>query len=223
MTEHMTEAEKRAHLREVVSDFDTAMLVTRTAKGEIRARPLALASPESSADMLEDGVLYFPTSLASPKIEEIAADPRVAVTMQDKRRFVSISGTARILSDRALVDRLWSETWKVWFPNGKARSRAVPAGGVAHRRGILGSEGRQGARVPVRGGQGLRAGRHARDQRRAARQGADLVQLPRSLRLEKNAATPGDWALRAWAHRVSCSSVWLITRGPPARRLSRGR
>jgi general stress protein 26 len=119
MTEHMTEAEKRAHLREVVSDFDTAMLVTRTRKGDIRARPLALASPESSSDMLEDGVLYFPTSLTSPKIEEIAADPRVAVTMQDKRRFVSISGTARILSDRALVDRLWSETWKVWFPNGK--------------------------------------------------------------------------------------------------------
>jgi general stress protein 26 len=85
----------------------------------VRARPLALAAPENSADMLEDGVLYFPTSLSSPKIEEIAADPRVAVTMQDKRRFVSISGTARILSDRALVERLWSEAWKVWFPQGK--------------------------------------------------------------------------------------------------------
>jgi general stress protein 26 len=119
MNEHMTEAEKRAHLREVVSDFDTAMLVTRTTAGEIRARPLALSAAETGADMLEDGVLYFPTSLSSPKIEEIAADPRVAVTMQDKRRFVSISGTARILSDRALVDRLWSEAWKVWFPDGK--------------------------------------------------------------------------------------------------------
>jgi general stress protein 26 len=119
MNEHMTEAEKRAHLREVVSDFDTAMLVTRTPAGEVRARPLALAAPETGADMLEDGVLYFPTSLASPKIEEIAADPRVAVTMQDRRRFVSISGTARILSDRALVDRLWAEAWKVWFPDGR--------------------------------------------------------------------------------------------------------
>ena len=119
MNEHMSEAEKRAHLREVVSDFETAMLVTRTPVGEVRARPLALAASETGADMLEDGVLYFPTSLASPKIEEIAADRRVAVTMQDKRRFVSISGTARILTDRALVDRLWSEAWKVWFPDGK--------------------------------------------------------------------------------------------------------
>jgi general stress protein 26 len=119
MTAHMTETEKRAHLREVVADFDTAMLVTRTTTGDTRARPLALASPDGGVDMLEDGVLYFPTSLSSPKIEEIAADPRVAVTMQDKRRFVSITGTARILSDRQLVDRLWTEAWKVWFPKGK--------------------------------------------------------------------------------------------------------
>jgi general stress protein 26 len=119
MNEHMTEAEKRAHLREVVSDFDTAMLVTRTPVGELRARPLALSAPETGADMLEDGVLYFPTSLASPKVEEIAADARVGVTMQDRRRFVSISGVARILSERALVDRLWSEAWKIWFPDGK--------------------------------------------------------------------------------------------------------
>lgn len=123
MADQMTEAEKRAHLREVVADFDTAMLVTRTKQGEVRARPLALAKPdegpEALEDVLEDGLLYFPTSLASPKIEEIAGDARVAVTMQDKRRFVSISGTARIVSDRGLVDRLWSESWKVWFPRGK--------------------------------------------------------------------------------------------------------
>jgi general stress protein 26 len=64
-------------------------------------------------------VLYFPTSLASPKIDEIAADARVAVTMQDKRRFVSISGSARILRDPVLVERLWTDSWKVWFPEGK--------------------------------------------------------------------------------------------------------
>ncbi len=45
--------------------------------------------------------------------------PEVAVTLQDSRRFVSIAGTARITRDRALIDRLWSETWKLWFPQGK--------------------------------------------------------------------------------------------------------
>jgi general stress protein 26 len=33
--------------------------------------------------------------------------------------FVSVTGTARLVDDRALVDRLWSDTWKVWFPRGK--------------------------------------------------------------------------------------------------------
>ena len=42
-------------------------------------------------------------------------------------------------------------------------------------------------------------------------------------RRAKNAATPGVWALRAWAHRDSCSRVWFITRGPPCRRLRRGK
>jgi general stress protein 26 len=39
--------------------------------------------------------------------------------MQDRRRFVSLSGTARIVRDRALIARLWKSSWKVWFPKGK--------------------------------------------------------------------------------------------------------
>ena len=116
MGEHMTEAEKRAHLREVMADFDTAMLVTHGQDGQPRARPLAIARSE---DGEPEGVLYFPTKLSSPKVEEIAANPQVCVTMQDKRRFVSVSGTAQIKRERALVESLWSDAWKVWFPEGK--------------------------------------------------------------------------------------------------------
>jgi general stress protein 26 len=115
MAEHMTEAEKRAHLREVMADFDTAMLVTRSESGP-RARPLAVAR---SADGEPEGVLYFPTSISSPKVQEIADDPLVCVTMQDKRRFVSVSGTAQIKRDRRLVSSLWTDAWRVWFPEGK--------------------------------------------------------------------------------------------------------
>jgi general stress protein 26 len=114
--ETMSEAEKRAHLREVVANFDTAMLVTRSLQGEMRARPLALAAhPEQPGDSR----IYFPTSAQSLKVHEIEADPRVSITMQDARRFVSLSGHAGITQDRALIDRMWSESWKVWFPNGK--------------------------------------------------------------------------------------------------------
>ncbi len=39
MATHVSEAEKREHVRELISGFDTAMLVTRTTEGTIgRAR-----------------------------------------------------------------------------------------------------------------------------------------------------------------------------------------
>ena len=110
----LNEEEKRAHLREVIADFDTAMLITHAEGGELRARPLALAQTK------DDGVLYFPTSSSSPKIRELEVDSHVCVTMQDRRRrFVSISGHAQIMRDRPIIEALWSDAWKVWFPQGK--------------------------------------------------------------------------------------------------------
>jgi general stress protein 26 len=108
--------ENRRHLHELVQGFDTAMLVTRTADGSLRARPLTVAKSKEPHD---SGLVYFSTSVESPKIDELESDARVAVTFQDSKRYISLSGTARLTRDRALIDELWSEAWKVWFPKGK--------------------------------------------------------------------------------------------------------
>lgn len=105
-------AESRIRLSELLDEFDTAMLVTRAADGRLRARPLSFAGEH-------DGRLFFSTAADSPKVAELEDDARVAVTMQDRARYVSISGTAEVSDDRALVDRLWRESWRVWFPGGK--------------------------------------------------------------------------------------------------------
>ena len=112
-TTTLSEAEKRERLSELMAGFSTAMLVTRTRDGGMRARPLSIAGKR------EDGGVYFSTAIESPKVDELHADPHVAVVMQDGGRFVSLSGVAHILQDRGLVERLWSESWKVWFPKGK--------------------------------------------------------------------------------------------------------
>ncbi|MEP6653032.1 MAG: pyridoxamine 5'-phosphate oxidase family protein [Myxococcales bacterium] len=110
----MTDAEKREHLVELMDHFETAMLVTRTAGGGLRSRPLAVAEARA------DGGMYFATSSKSGKVHEIDDDPHVNVAMQNgHRQFVSVSGRAHVERDRGLVDRLWSESWKVWFPDGK--------------------------------------------------------------------------------------------------------
>lgn len=40
--------------------------------------------------------------------------------MQSNLKFVSVSGTAKAVEDRAKVDELWKESWKIWFPQGKS-------------------------------------------------------------------------------------------------------
>jgi general stress protein 26 len=114
MSTVISESEKRDRLKKLIGHFDTAMLVTRTADGGMRARPLSIA--ESRAD----GGLYFSTAADSAKVAEIEANRQVAVTMQNGKRFVSITGTARVVDDRDLVEKLWTEAWRIWFPDGRS-------------------------------------------------------------------------------------------------------
>ena len=108
-----TEDEKKQHLHELIKGFRTAVLVTRAPDGGLHGRPLSLAEAQ------DDGTVFFSTSVASPKVGELEADAHVAVILQDSKRYVSLSGTARTSQDRTLIDRLWTDAWKVWFPEGK--------------------------------------------------------------------------------------------------------
>lgn len=99
-------------LDELMDEFDTAMLVTRSLQGDLRARPMAVAQHT------DEGVLYFATRDATAKLEEILRSQKVAVTMQGDGVYLSISGTAKILTDRALADELWSPPMRLWFPDG---------------------------------------------------------------------------------------------------------
>lgn len=100
-------------LRDLLTDFDAAMLVTRTPAGELRSRPMAVA------DIQPDGVMWFITERYSGKLDEISRDNHVNVSMQSERKFVSISGRAVAVDDARKVAELWNEAWRVWFPGGK--------------------------------------------------------------------------------------------------------
>jgi general stress protein 26 len=100
-------------LRELLNEFGVAMFVTRTPDGDLRGRPMALADAEP------DGTLWFATDRHSGKVDELAADGHVAVTLQSATKFISLSGTAAAVDDRAKLAQLWKVEWKVWFPGGK--------------------------------------------------------------------------------------------------------
>jgi general stress protein 26 len=96
-------------LHELLDEFGVAMLVTRTPNGDLRGRPMALAEAQP------DGTLWFATDRHSAKVDELDRDGHVVVTMQSKTKFVSLSGKAAVIDDRAKLAQLWKAEWKVWF------------------------------------------------------------------------------------------------------------
>jgi general stress protein 26 len=106
--------------QDLIKEFDTAMLVTRTADDRLEARPMAIADVEETND------LWFITSSETRKVDEIFTDPRVQVVCQDEQdKYLSISGTARVEKDRGKVEEIWKEPYKTWFPDGKDDPRLV--------------------------------------------------------------------------------------------------
>lgn len=113
-TRHENPQDLRKNLYDLLDNFDTAMLITRSSEGHMHARPMAVAELRPDVDA------YFVTSIDSPKVMEINANSTVTLSFQSSNQFASICGSMSVVRDQALVDRLWKEAWKLWFPKGKS-------------------------------------------------------------------------------------------------------
>jgi general stress protein 26 len=104
-------------LRDLLEEFDTVMLITRTPDGLLRARPMAV----QDADAIPGWDLWLVTADDSPKVAEIAYEENVCVCAlrSRDRAYISISARAEVQRDRAEIERLWKPDWKLWFPEGK--------------------------------------------------------------------------------------------------------
>ena len=105
--------ESKDHLIDILKSYTTAMFITMEADGTAHARPMSIASvgPEN--------VMLLVTSVKSPTVANIVSQPIVTLTMQGSTRFVALSGNATIVYDRTPIEGLWSEAWRIWFPDGK--------------------------------------------------------------------------------------------------------
>ena len=112
----MTRANDLEKLRELVKDIDFCMLTTIDEGGDLHSRPMS-----SNGDIDADGDIWFFTSASSHKVSEINQLPKVNVSFADpeNQRYISVSGTAQLVRDRAKIDELWRPEFKIWFPEGK--------------------------------------------------------------------------------------------------------
>ena len=127
----------RNHLHDVVNDFDVAMLVTYSTNA-MHARPMAIAC-------LDDGIgAYLVTNNNSLKIDEIRANPNALLTFQSARTFASLRGEVTVLHDRQLIDKMWKDAWKIWFPIGKSDPNIALLKFTAHEGEYWDNAGMQG-------------------------------------------------------------------------------
>ncbi len=91
-----------------------AMLVTEDGD-HLRGRPMAASQRDF------DGTLWFFTPASSHKVSEVQRDTRVCVTYAEpsKQDYVSLSGRARLVRDKAAIKAHWSEGVRTWFPKGQ--------------------------------------------------------------------------------------------------------
>jgi len=110
-----TNQEAIAKLRELINDIDIAMLTTVDEDGTLRSRPMGTQRAEF------DGDLWFITRVDTPKVDEIQRQSRVNISYAkpDKNRYVSVSGTAVLVNDKAKIDEFWTPIYKAFFPEGK--------------------------------------------------------------------------------------------------------
>jgi general stress protein 26 len=97
-----------------IQDIEICMFSTIEADGNIVSRPM------STRQIDADGTIWFYTDDHSEKVEEVARFDHVNLAYADvsKQTYISLSGTAELVTDRAMITKLWSPVLQAWFPRG---------------------------------------------------------------------------------------------------------
>ena len=111
-----------AKLYEHIDDIEIAMMTTRRGDGHLQSRAMATQKRAQGAD------LWFVTLADTEKVRDLAVDPHMNLSYyKDRtREWVSVSGIAKVTSDRAKIHELYAPDWKVWFPKGDDPRHGTP-------------------------------------------------------------------------------------------------
>jgi general stress protein 26 len=134
-------------LAKMIKDIDIAMMTTTADDGSLRSRPMSTQKTDF------DGQLWFFTDGESGKVFEIQHDRHVNLSYADpsSSRYVSVSGRAGLVRDKAKIKELWTPAMKAWFPDGvddpkvallrvdveQAEYWDTPGGAVVHAIGFV--------------------------------------------------------------------------------------
>lgn len=130
MSHDHTHHEGAKKLYELIKDVRVAMMTSIEPDGSLHSRPMYSHKIDGSGD------IWFFTRARAPKVAELERDAQVNLAYADpsNENYISVSGTAEVVHDKAKVKELWSEGLRTWFPKGPddpdiALLRIHPTGG----------------------------------------------------------------------------------------------
>ena len=100
--------------KELINEIKTCILITKSAGGQLRGRPMATAKVE------EDGTIWFFTNEYSGQAEEISHQHEILLSYASpsKNSYVVLSAKAVLSDDKKKIKELWNPILKAWFPEG---------------------------------------------------------------------------------------------------------
>jgi general stress protein 26 len=104
---------ERRRLREVIQGAGVAVLMNVDEKDRHAGRPML--------PLLIDGDphIYFLTHQSSRKVTQLAVRPQVGLSIISTNCYIVVAGSAQLSRDAELIRRLWSPSYRAWFPDGK--------------------------------------------------------------------------------------------------------
>jgi general stress protein 26 len=108
-------------LAKLINGIEIAMLTTEDQDGCLHSRPMATQKKDF------DGSLWFFCREDSAKAAEITAHKRVNLSYASPGydRYVSVTGTAEVVKDRAKIAEFWNLQYTAWFPDGQKDPQLV--------------------------------------------------------------------------------------------------
>jgi general stress protein 26 len=110
MTEVVTE---RRRVRALIERAGVVILMNVIEQGTHIGRPMLPLLVQN------DPHIYFLTHQSSRKVAQLAVRPQVGLSIVSTNCFVVAAGSAQLSRDPELIRRLWSPTYRAWFPEGK--------------------------------------------------------------------------------------------------------
>jgi len=101
-------------LREKLKRVRICMFTTSDNAGGLTSHPMALQDAE------DDGCLWFFTAAHTRLASDVPAMPNVNLSFAEPSDslYVSVSGRAELVEDRARMAKLWNPMVAAWFPKG---------------------------------------------------------------------------------------------------------